>query len=285
MIAAIRAENTHGRRRRPYLRANLTFGASLAGLVLILTAIGLFWTPQDSDAISIATRLSGPGENGHLLGSDWFGRDMLSQLMVGGRSAIFLATLSAMGALFFGTLVGGWAAVRGGGVEEVTMRAVDVIYAFPAVILAIVVAASLGPGVFSAITAIIVIFTPQTARIVRGAMLSLIGRDWFVAARGYGRSRMYIFFRQCIPNMSAVLIVEGTLLFAYAVLVEAALSYLGLGVQPPAPSWGRMLRDAQEFLTLQPWLAVFPGLAIFITVLGVNLIGDGLRDVLDPHSR
>jgi len=266
-----------------FLRTNLVVGVVLVSLIFLMAIIGFFWTPFDPDQLAIGTRLSGPGENGHVLGSDSGGRDVLSLLMVGARTSVFVASISSLLALGFGTLFGGIAAVRTGVVDEMVMRGADILYAFPAVIFAVVLAATLGSGVSTAVIAIVVIFTPTTARLVRGVSLQIMSRDWVLAARAYGRSKARIYVRQVLPNMSAILIVQWALLFAVAILVEAALAYLGIGVQPPTPSWGRMLRDAQEFLSIQPLLAVWPGLCIVITVLGVNLIGDGLRDVLDPR--
>jgi peptide/nickel transport system permease protein len=270
---------------RNWLRPNLVIGGSMLLVILGIMVVGLFWTPFDSNAIDIGKRLSSPGENGYLLGSDGFGRDVVTQLMVGARSAVLVSVVSSVSALVLGVIIGGIAALRRGWVEEIIMRGSDILYSFPGVVLAIALAAVLGTSLVTAIVAIIAIFTPTTARLVRGVSLEVVNRNWFLAARGYGRRPAWIYFRQCIPNIAPILIVQGTLLFAAAVLVEAALAYLGLGVQPPTPSWGRMLRDAQQFAAVQPILAIVPGLAIVITVLGVNLIGDGLRDVLDPKLR
>ena len=270
---------------RNWLRPNLIIGGSMIGLIFGMMIVGLFWTPFAADAIDIGNRLSGPGENGFLLGSDGIGRDVVTQLMVGARSAVFVSVVSSVSALVLGVILGGVAALRRGWAEEFLMRTSDILYSFPGVVLAIALAAVLGSGLTTAVVAIVAIFTPTTARLVRGVSLEVVNRNWFLAARGYGRRPAWIYFRQCIPNIAPILIVQGTLLFAAAVLVEAALAYLGLGVQPPTPSWGRMLRDAQEFAVVQPILAIAPGIAIVLTVLGVNLIGDGLRDVLDPKLR
>jgi len=279
----VTAPDEHPRRRK-FRRFNLILGGLLVSAMFLLAIVGLVWTPHNPDALSIGTRLSSPGENGHLLGSDKAGRDVLSQLMVGARASLLIATVSSLAALILGTLFGGIAAVRSGLVGEAIMRGADILYAFPAVLFAVVLAATLSPGASTAALAITVIFTPTTARLIRGVSLKYLGRDWVMAARAYGRRPTRIYIRQVLPNMSATLIVQWALLFAVAILVEAVLAYLGLGVQPPTPSWGRMLRDAQEFLSLHPLLAVWPGLCIVITVLGVNLIGDGLRDALDPRE-
>lgn len=270
---------------RRWLRPNLIIGGGLVGIVFLMMFIGLFWTPMNPNALNPAGRLSGVGENGYLLGADHYGRDTLSQLMIGARSAVLVSSISSVSALILGVIIGGIAALRRGMVEEVLMRASDILYSFPGVVVAIALVAVLGTSLRTAIIAIVLIFTPTTARLVRGVSLEVVNRNWFLAARGYARRPAWIYFRQVIPNISPVLIVQGTLLFAQAVLIEAALAYLGLGVQPPTASWGRMLRDSQQYAALEPMLAIAPGLAIVITVLGVNLVGDGLRDVLDPKLR
>jgi peptide/nickel transport system permease protein len=271
-------------RFRRLLRVNFVVGSLMVGLMVMIAIVGLFWTPLDANALAIGTRLSAPGENGHLLGSDGAGRDVASLLMVGARSSVVIASVASISALILGTLVGGLAVVYGGKIDELLMRSADVLYAFPAVIFAVILSASLGSGILSVVIAIVVIFTPTTARLVRGVSLQMMGRDWVLAARAYGRRPMRIYIRQVVPNISATLIVQGALLFAVSILVEAALSYLGLGVQPPTPSWGRMLRDSQDFLSVQSALALWPGLCIVVTVLGVNLMGDGLRDAFDPRG-
>jgi peptide/nickel transport system permease protein len=167
--------------------------------------------------------------------------------------------------------------------EDAVMRTSDVIYAFPPVLLAILLVAALGAGTGPAMLAIGVAYIPIVARVTRGAALSVFQLDYITAARSYGRSETFIFFRHVLPNIASVLIVQVTVLFALAILAEAALSFLGIGTQPPTPSWGRSLRDAQTFLRLSPRLAIWPGLAIAFTVLGFNLLGDGLRDALDPR--
>lgn len=270
--------------RARLLRVNFVVGVLMVGFIVGIALLGTVWTPFDPDQLGIGTRLSSPGENGHLLGSDGAGRDVVSLLMVGAGTSVTIAAISSISALILGTTFGGIAAVGGGRIDEIVMRSADVMYAFPSVIFAVILAAKLGPGMFTAVIAITVIFTPTTARLVRGVSMQMLGRDWVMAARAYGRKPVRIYIRQVIPNISATLIVQGALLFAVSILVEAALSYLGLGVQPPTPSWGRMLRDAQDFLTVQSHLALWPGLCIVVTVLGVNLIGDGLRDALDPRG-
>ena len=211
------------------------------------------------------------------------GRDVLSQLMVGARGALFVGVLAVSIAVLVGVPVGGFAAGRRGWIEDAVMRLADVIYAFPAVLGAILLVAALEPGIGPAMLAIGVAYVPIVARVTRGASLRVLKLDFVTAARSYGRSPAFIFIRHVLPNIASVLIVQATVLFALAILAEAALSFLGIGTQPPDPSWGRSLRDAQTLVRIAPGLALWPGAAIAITVLGFNLLGDGLRDALDPR--
>ncbi|MEX2278832.1 MAG: ABC transporter permease [Acidimicrobiia bacterium] len=264
-------------------RINLVVGASIVVLVIVTALVSFVWTPYDPQQISSTERLLGVGENGHLLGTDQFGRDVLSQIMVGSQTALFVGILAVGIAVVIGIPLGGLAAARRGWTEEGIMRLSDVIYAFPPVLLAILLVAAVSPGIGPAMVAIGIAYVPIVARVTRGAALSVFELDYVAAARTYGRRKAYIFFRHVLPNIASVLIVQVTVLFALAILAEAALSFLGIGAQPPRPSWGRSLRDAQTFIQLSPRLAVWPGLAIAFTVLGFNLLGDGLRDALDPR--
>lgn len=270
-------------RRRRWRRTNLVVGASLVGLVVVTALVSFVWTPHDPRRISPGERLLGVGEGGHLLGTDQFGRDVFSQIMVGSRTALYVGVLAVAIAILAGIPLGGLAAVRRGWIEDAVMRIADVVYAFPPVLLAILLVAALTPGVGAAMVAIGVAYVPIVARVTRGASLSVLQLDFVAAARGYGRGGAFIFVRHVLPNIASVLIVQATVLFALAILAEAALSFLGIGTQPPTPSWGRSLRDAQTFLQLSPRLAFWPGMAIALTVLGFNLLGDGLRDAFDPR--
>jgi peptide/nickel transport system permease protein len=264
-------------------RINLVIGVTIV-LIVVATALTSFaWTPFDPQRVSSGERLLGVGENGHLLGTDHFGRDVLSQIMVGSQTALFVGILAVGIAVVIGIPLGGLAAARRGLTEDVVMRASDIIYAFPPVLLAILLVAAASPGVGPAMVAIGIAYVPIVARVTRGAALSVFELDFVAAARTYGRNKAYIFLRHVLPNIASVLIVQVTVLFALAILAEAALSFLGIGAQPPRPSWGRSLRDAQTFIQLSPRLAVWPGMAIAFTVLGFNLLGDGLRDALDPR--
>jgi peptide/nickel transport system permease protein len=264
---AMSAEKARTERRRSrWRRLNLGLGLGIVLTVLAVALVSFVWTPFDPEHIDASKRLLGVGEQGHLLGTDQFGRDMFSSIMVGARTALFVGILAVGIAVLIGIPIGGFAAARRGWVEDVVMRASDVVYAFPPVLLAILLVAAVSPGTGSAMVAIGIAYVPIVARVTRGAALSVFQLDFHV-----------------LPNIASVLIVQMTILFALAILAEAALSFLGIGTQPPTPSWGRSLRDAQTFLQLSPRLAVWPGVAIAVTVLGFNLLGDGLRDALDPR--
>lgn len=272
---------TTGRRR--WRRLNLALGLFIVSTVIGTALVSFVWTPLDPERVDASKRLLGVGEQGHLLGTDQFGRDLFSGIMVGSRTALFVGILAVGIAVVVGIPIGGFAAARRGWVEDVVMRGSDVIYAFPPVLLAILLVAAISPGTTTAMVAIGIAYVPIVARVTRGASLSVFQLDYVTAARSYGRGDAFIFVRHVLPNIASVLIVQMTVLFALAILAEAALSFLGIGTQPPTPSWGRSLRDAQTFLRLSPRLAIWPGLAIAVTVLGFNLLGDGLRDALDPR--
>lgn len=276
-------ENIPIERQSRWRRLNFVVGLVIVSLVIAMALLSFFWTPFDPQRINADQSFLGVFEQGHLLGTDHFGRDLFSSIMVGSRTALFVGILAVGIAVLIGIPVGGFAAARRGWVEDVVMRASDVVYAFPPVLLAILLAAAVSRGTASAMVAIGIAYVPIVARVTRGASLSVFQLDFVAAARSYGRGNAYIFLRHVLPNIASVLIVQMTVLFALAILAEAALSFLGIGTQPPTPSWGRSLRDAQTYLQLSPRLAIWPGLAIAFTVLGFNLLGDGLRDALDPR--
>jgi len=265
------------------MRLNFLTGFTIVVGVIGTAILSFFWTPFDPELVDASKPRIGLGEQGHLLGTDQFGRDLFSQLMVGSRTALFVGVLAVAIAVLIGIPIGGIAAARRGWVEDVLMRLSDVVYAFPPVLLAILLVAAARPGTAAAMVAIGVAYVPIVARVTRGAALSIYQRDFVAAARGYGRRGPFIFMRHVLPNIASVLIVQVTVLFALAILAEAALSFLGIGTQPPTASWGRSLRDAQTFIRLSPRLAFWPGVAIATTVLGFNLLGDGIRDALDPR--
>ncbi|MDW3180240.1 MAG: ABC transporter permease [Acidimicrobiia bacterium] len=270
-------------RLKKWLRLNFLTGLAIVLAVIGTAILSFFWTPFDPELIDASKPRLPLGEQGHVLGTDQFGRDLFSQLMVGSRTALFVGVLAVTIAVLIGVPIGGLAAARRGWVEDVLMRLSDVVYAFPPVLLAILLVAAARPGTAAAMVAIGVAYVPIVARVTRGAALSIYQRDFVAAARGYGRRGSFIFVRHILPNIASVLIVQITVLFALAILAEAALSFLGIGTQPPTASWGRSLRDAQTFIRLAPRLAFWPGFAIAITVLGFNLLGDGIRDALDPR--
>jgi peptide/nickel transport system permease protein len=271
------------KRRARWKRINFVLGSVIVATVVFTALLSFFWTPFDPTQIDASNPLLGVMEKGHILGTDQFGRDLFSQIMVGSQTALFVGILAVSIAVIVGIPLGGFAASRRGWAEDVVMRTSDVIYAFPPVLLAILLVAVLGAGTGPAMVAIGIAYVPIVARVTRGAALTIFQLDFVTAARSYGRGDGYIFVRHVLPNIASVLIVQVTVLFALAILAEAALSFLGIGTQPPAPSWGRSLRDAQTFLQLSPRLAFWPGIAIAFTVLGFNLLGDGLRDALDPR--
>lgn len=260
---------------------NLKVGAALTLALLLAAVLSLVWTPWPIDEIDLAAQLQPPGA-AHWLGTDKLGRDVASQLLAGARVSLLVGLIAVGIGLLAGTALGLWAAARRGWVEEVIMRSADLGFAFPAILTALLFTAVFGPGIVNAIVAIGLHAVPTFARVARSSALSVWSRDYVLAARACGRGRLAITFDHVLPNIAAVLIVQATIQFALAILAEAALSYLGLGTQPPQASWGRMLADAQTLMFSAPLLAVFPGLAIVLSVLGLNLLGDGLRDWSDP---
>ncbi|MDQ6772989.1 MAG: ABC transporter permease [Candidatus Dormibacteraeota bacterium] len=268
------------RRRLP---PALGAGAVIVALVIVTALVSIVWTPHDPTQVSVPDRFLPPGSSGHPLGTDQLGRDILSQIMAGARNTLFVGIVTVAIAMLAGIPLGGLAALRGGALEEVVMRLSDVLLAFPALLLAFLFAALFRPSTVSAMAAIGLAFVPVFARVVRGAGLTVMEKDYVTVARTFGSSRRWIFWRHLLPNVVPVVVVQATVAFAIAILAEAALSYLGLGTPPPTPSWGRMLSQSQTYFSQAPLLAVWPGLAIALTVLGFNLLGDGLRDVLDPR--
>ena len=264
---------------------SLIVGAALTALFLGAAVLSFLWTPYDVTKLIVASRLKPPGAE-HLFGTDHFGRDIFSMVMVGARTSIAVALVAVGLGVAFGVPLGLLAAARRGSwVDELVMRANDLVFAFPALLLAIMITAVLGAGAINAIIAIGVFNIPVFARLTRGAAMALWTREFVLAARVAGKGAARISAEHILPNLLNLLIVQGTIQFSLGILAEAGLSYVGLGAQPPIPSWGRMLAEAQTMIYVAPWFAVFPGLAIVFTVLGLNLLGDGLRDALDPKIR
>ena len=260
---------------------SFVIGAGLVLLLVFAAALSLFWSPWPPADIDIPNKLAVSSAQ-HWFGTDSLGRDIASQLLVGSQNSIMVGFIAVGIGLSFGAALGLWAAARTGWVEELIMRSADLAFAFPALLLAIILTAIYGPGLLISITAIGLFNISVFARISRGAAKAIWSRDFVTAARTAGKGPLRITLDHVLPNIASVLIVQATVQFAIAILAEAALSYLGLGTQPPSPSWGRMLNEAQTQLFQAPMLAVYPGVAIALSVLGLNLMGDGLRDLLDP---
>jgi peptide/nickel transport system permease protein len=254
-------------------------------VILIFTAIfGPYLAPYDPNEIDFSVRFSGP-TLAHPLGADDFGRDTLSRIMHGARVSLQVGIIAVSIAATAGTLLGLVAGYAGRVIDEVIMRAMDILFAFPAILLAIAILAALGKGITNAMIAIGIVYIPIFARIARGAVLSVRGEEFVESARAIGARDSRILFRHIFPNSLAPLIVEVTLSLAFAILAEAALSFFGLGTQPPDPSWGRMLSEGRAYFRQSAWMGIFPGLAIMLTVMGFNFLGDGLRDALDPRLK
>lgn len=284
-MGAPRMEGEVTRRgRRLRVQWNLWVGAAILVLLAAAALVSYVYVPHDPNRINIMDRFQPPGGD-FPLGTDQFGRDLLSRLMVGSRVTILVGVMAVAIGLSAGLLVGGIAAQYGRWVDEGLMRIMDALAAYPPLLLAILLASIMGPGTVSGTLAIGMATIPVFARLVRANFLTLLDADFVHAARAAGARNARILWRHLLPNTAAILLVQATITFANAILAEAALSYLGLGTQPPHPSWGRMLREAQDFLVFSPYPALWPGLAIAVTVLGLNLLGDGLRDVLDPKTR
>jgi peptide/nickel transport system permease protein len=260
---------------------SFVIGAALSLLLLMVAALSLVWTPYPPADIDIPNKLAAPSA-AHWLGTDSLGRDVASQLLVGAQNSIVVGVVAVGIGFIVGVALGCLAAARRGWVDELVMRASDFAFAFPALLTAIMLTTIYGPGLIIGIVAIGLFNIPVFARITRMSASAIWARDYVLAARACGKGPGRITWDHVLPNIASVLIVQATVSFATAILAEAALSYLGLGTQPPQPSWGRMLNEAQALMFQAPMLAVYPGLAIMLSVLGLNLLGDGLRDLLDP---
>ncbi|PWK69053.1 ABC transporter permease [Aminobacter sp. AP02] len=266
--------------------ANRSFviGLFITLVVAGMALVSFFWTPFDVTRLIVADRMQPPSA-AHWFGTDHFGRDVLSMIMLGARNSIAVALVAVVIGMGIGVPLGCWAAARGGWIDEALMRFNDVVFAFPALLSAIMITAVFGPSAVNAIIAIGIFNIPVFARVARAGALSIWPREYILAARAAGKNKTRITIEHILPNIANLLLVQGTIQFALGILAEAALSYVGLGTQPPMPSWGRMLFDAQTLMMVAPWLALFPGCAILLTVLGLNLLGDGISDIFDPRAR
>lgn len=268
---------------------------AIAGLIIIIIFIlsalfAPYISPHDPLATSLYDQLKPPvwyegGTTKHLLGTDDLGRDILSRLIYGARISLLVSVISVSLAFFFGTLIGAVAGYKKGWLDNIVMRIMDIILSFPYILLAIVIVAYLGPSLRNAMIAIGITYIPRFARIVRGSVLEECEKDYVTAARAIGANEFRIIFIGILPNCLGPLIVQTTLNFASAILDAAALSFLGLGAQPPSPEWGAMIAQSRSLILRASWVMTLPGLAILLAVLGFNLLGDGLRDALDPRLR
>ena len=254
------------------------------GAVAVIAVTATWIAPYGVNDVDVPNALAAPNGS-HWFGTDELGRDVLSRVLVAVQASMRIAVVSVAFALVVGVTVGVVAGYRGGWLDTVLMRVVDVMFAFPVLLLALAVVAILGPGVTTTILAIGIVYTPIFARVARASTLSVRTEPYVSVSRAMGTGDLYILRRHILPNIAGPLIVQTSLSLAFAILSEAALSFLGLGIQPPQPSLGRMIFDSQGFVTMAWWMAVFPGAAIFVIVLAFNLFGDGLRDVLDPKQR
>lgn len=269
------------RRRIP---AQLVIGGVIVAVIVGVGLVSLFWTPYDLEAVDVPNQFKSPGSDGYLLGTDKLGRDMTSQIMAGARNSLLVSMISTVLSLIPGVLIGMIAAGASPFWQRIISRLTDIGIALPGILVALVLATSLGPGNPTAIIAIMFWFIPTVARVTMGPARQILSRDFVEAARAYGRPRRFILFRHVLPNIGPLIIVQASVMFALAILIEAALSYLGIGAQRPTPSWGRLLKEAQPLIDKAPYLMVIPGVSIMVAVIGFNLLGDGLRTYLDPQQ-
>lgn len=260
------------------------FGSAIIGIILICAIFAPWVAPYSPYDLDYMAMLQGPTAT-HWLGTDEVGRDTLSRVIFGARLSMQVAFIAAGIGLICGTLIGVTAAYFGGIVDLVLMRLMELLFSFPAILLAVVLMASLGTSVLNAMIAIGIVFIPGFSRLARAATEVVLREQYVESARALGMSHSRILFREIMPNIVAPLLVEAAVAFSYAILLESALSFLGLGAQPPEPTWGNMLNTGRGFMAQSAMMSIAPGMAIFITVLGFNLIGDGLRDALDPHMK
>ena len=271
---------------RPWFlrRANGIVGSALMFLVIGAALTGFVWTPYDPVAPDFRDRFAAPS-TAHWMGTDEWGRDVLSRIIAGARTSVVVALSTVALAVTFGTLIGGISGFFGRWLDRGVMMLTDALLAFPGLLLALSIMAIAGPSEWGVIIALALAYMPSVIRLVRGTVLSVREKEYVEASRAIGNGPLFTLFRHVLPNCAAPLIVMGTALFGSALLAESALSFLGLGVPPPAPTWGNMLSEARGYFVQAPWLAIFPGTCISLALLGVNIFGDALRDRLDPRMR
>jgi peptide/nickel transport system permease protein len=263
---------------------NLIIGGAILAMFIIVLITSFFYTPHDVNTMESADKLQGPSSV-YWFGTDEFGRDIFSRVMQGTQTAFFVGGVAVAIGLFFGTLIGGIAGYVGGWVDEIIMRIMDAFMAFPGIILALMLVAVFGPGMVNTSIALGIIAIPGIARIARSGFIQNKESEYVLSAKLVGLSPFKIMFKHILPNISSSLIVAVSVAFAVAMLAEAGLSYLGLGVQPPDPSWGRMLRDSQSYMVGAPWYTYAPGIAITLLVLGFYMMSNAIRDMNDPRQR
>lgn len=266
------------------LPLTLYLGGTLVTLFVAVALTSFVWTPYPPNKLNLTNRLAPPGSAGFLLGTDRAGRDVVTELMLGARNSLYVSVVSTVIALFIGSVIGLSIAGSRQSVQGPLTRLVDVGLALPGILTALVLAAKFGPSNTTATLAIIIWQVPVAARVIIGPARQILALDYVEAAYGYGRRKSFVLRRHVLPNIGPLLIVLGSVMFAAAILIEAALAYLTVGVQPPTSSWGRFLNETQSLLEAAPYLMFFPGVAIVLTALGFNLLGDGLRTVLDPQQ-
>ncbi len=280
-ISRLDQEAREAGRRLP---ANLMFGLIVFGVLVVAALLGLVWTPYNPNTQNFAITFQ-PPSLAHPLGTDHFGRDTLSRLLRAASTSVLVGVISVGIGSSLGLLLGAVSGYVGGLIDDFIMRVLDALSAFPTILMALLIAAILRPSVTSAMLAVGIASIPTFARLTRAGVLSVKNLEYVDGARALGATEARILARHILPNIASPLIVQATFAFGIAILAEAALSYLGLGTQPPNPSWGVMLRDSQSYLYNSPWPTIFPGVVIAVTVLGLNMLGDGLRDRLDPRGR
>ncbi len=266
------------------LPITLYLGGTLVSLFILVAMVSFIWTPYPANKLNLTNRLAPPGTPGFLFGTDRAGRDVVTELMLGARNSLYVSVVSTIVAMLLGSFIGLSIAGSRRVLQGPFTRLVDAGLALPGILTALVLAAKLGPGNTTATLAIITWQVPVAARVTIGPARQILALDYVEAAYGYGRTKAYVLRRHVLPNISPLLIVLGSVMFAAAILIEAALAFLSVGVQPPTSSWGRFLNETQSLLEAAPYLMFFPGVAIVLTALGFNLLGDGLRTVLDPQQ-
>lgn len=265
-------------------RPNAAIGATLLGIVFIAALVGVFWTPHDPVGNELTLRLKAPSAS-HWLGTDEWGRDVLSRLLVGAGTSVGISLATVALAVGAGVLIGAIVGYYGGWIDRIASSILDALLAFPGLFFAMAMIVVFGPSKYGVIFALGLNYLPSVARIVRGTVLSVREREFVDASRVMGNAEFFTLLRHVLPNCVAPVTVLATMLFGWALLAESSLSFLGLGVPPPAPSWGGMLSDARQFVATSTWLAIAPGVCISVALLGVNLLGDAVRDALDPRMK